>query len=734
MNLDHIHKIHRGFLCFLFVLFSLAGTDIDLLAQQDIWHHVNPLDGRHSNAIASRPDGIIILGTSNDGIYFSYDNGNSWDYPFSGVQYATQYSVTITPKGHFFVGGMFGTGSRSTDNGKSWTNIQVGPENIGYSIGQISYDSKGNLFAYTTQGVLYRSIDDGDTWQSISSSFAPEHITTFSIDSKDRIIVGNHADLMVSTDAGNSWDTASSPFNFGFPDHMGVTSNDEIFVSQYDKGITHSIDGGVSWNKLTNFPFPSVRSIMISRGNIYVIADSMNFGITGVFRSSDNGASWTRFDAHLDNVYTYSIGADSLGGILMSVQPNIEGTNEYACQLIRTTDNGLSWTKLNNGVTIRTVGAMGADSSGVVYAGTQGGEVSRTTDKGANWSETNVKANIYVNSIVSTPSGVVVAARNKGGLIRSTDHGISWSKITNGIQDSVFLRARVNYLGEMFAYSPEGFGAIYHSTDDGESWTTIPASPLVDPGTVIKTNDDRLLGIGGSRIYHSEDNGASWKIFPDTAISGVDVTYMWVSPTDHYYGWANYYHGGMVCSSDKGVTWERMFTFPVFGLNQDGKGNIFVSTDSGIYISKDDGNSWELTKSGLHNSKAGRWMTTDKDGFVYLMTSDYGFGRMFRTTGGGTSDVRPTKSVPRSSIVRSIYPNPSGGSSKIMLQLPTHGVLRISLQDIKGTLLQTICNRYFEAGEQEIAMALSKLLASGEYLLRVEYEGRAELTPLILQK
>jgi photosystem II stability/assembly factor-like uncharacterized protein len=739
MNVDCIHKTYRHFLRFLLALCSLVCTSVDILAQQDIWHHVHPLDGRHTNAIATRPDGIIILGTSNDGIYFSHDDGNTWDYPYSGVQYSSQYSTTITPKGDLFVGGMVGTGSRSTDNGKSWTNIHIGPENMGYSIPQISYDSKGNLFAYTTQGILYRSIDNGDSWQSISSSFTPESVTAFTIDSKDRIIVGNSADVKVSTDAGNSWQTISSPFNFGFPQNMAVTHSNEIFVSQYDKGISHSTDGGVTWNKLTNFPLPSVRSIMISRGNIYVIADSINFGVTGVFRSTDNGISWSRFDDHLENVYTYSIGADSLGGILMSVQPNIQGTNEYDCQLIRTTDDGKSWKKLNNGLTIRSIMAMGSDSSGVVYAGTEGGEVSRTTDKGANWSQTKVRSGIYVNSIVSTPGGVVVAARNKGGLIRSTDHGITWSKITNGIKDSAFIRARINYLGEIFAYSSEGFRATYSSVDNGESWTTIPSLPIVDPGTIVRTQNNRLLGIGGSHIYHSEDNGASWKVFSDSAISKVDVTYIWVSPTDHYYGWANYYHGGMVRSSDKGVTWERMFTFPVYGLNQDGKGNIFVSTDSGIYISKNDGDSWELTKSGLHNSKAGTWMTTDKDGFVYLMTNDYGFGRMFRTTESGTTDVtQRSNSVAQNSIVRSIYPNPSGGTSRILLQLPKHDKLRISLQDSKGAILETIFDGYLEAGEQEIVMTLfqygSSQIASGGYFLRFEYEGRIELTPFILHK
>ena len=56
--------------------------------------------------------------------------------------------------------------------------------------------------------------------------------------------------------------------------------------------------------------------------------------------------------------------------------------------VVRSTDNGVNWTAVNNGLTQRTVYALALNSIGHILAGTYGG-IFRSTDNGENWMEVN---------------------------------------------------------------------------------------------------------------------------------------------------------------------------------------------------------------------------------------------------------------------------------------------------------------------------------------------------------
>ena len=77
---------------------------------------------------------------------------------------------------------------------------------------------------------------------------------------------------------------------------IAINSNDDIFVATYDS-LFRSTNNGKEWIKLNNPSFKSFHDMVINqKGDIYGYCH----GLAEIYRSKDNGESWTNiFDSRL---------------------------------------------------------------------------------------------------------------------------------------------------------------------------------------------------------------------------------------------------------------------------------------------------------------------------------------------------------------------------------------------------------------------------------------------------
>jgi hypothetical protein len=167
--------------------------------------------------------------------------------------------------------------------------------------------------------------------------------------------------------------------------------------------------------------------------------------------------------------------------------------------VLRSSDNGNTWSSANNGITNNLVGAMVVSGKNI-YVGTYGGKVFLSTDDGENWAEISNGIPGSANISALTVSGTNIYAGSGEGVFLSTDNGENWTLVNNGLTNPS-IRGLAATDNAVFAGSYGG--GVYLSTDDGATWTDINTglgNPLI--GSLIVSGTDVIAGT---------DSGGAWR-------------------------------------------------------------------------------------------------------------------------------------------------------------------------------------------------------------------------------
>jgi ligand-binding sensor domain-containing protein len=293
----------------------------------------------------------------------------------------------------------------------------------------------------------------------------------------------------------------------------------------------------------------------------------------GVFLSTDNGTSWTPVNNGL-----WGTGVMSLA---------VSGTNLFAgtdgSSVFRSTNNGNSWTHVNTGLTgvnVPNLLAVGTN----LFAATQKG-VFLSTNNGANWDSVNTGlTNKDVRALAVSDTNLF--AGTTSGVFRSTNNGANWDSVNTGLPviAVIALAAKDTNL-----FAGTGGGGIFRSTDNGATWDSAGLSPHV---VLSFTFIDAALFAGTARgVFWSTDNGANWTP-ADTGLTSTAVGALYVKDSSLFAGTSV----GVFRSMNNGVNWTEVnsgmkaaivTSFAISGSN------LFAGTWGGLFRSSNNGDSWE---------------------------------------------------------------------------------------------------------------------------------------------
>jgi hypothetical protein len=194
----------------------------------------------------------------------------------------------------------------STDQGSTWT--QAASVNGG-GYGKVALSADGNTILHCPGGgsTTYYSTDNGGSWTSTGVTNVQDAypIADYVNTNKFYIYSPNSGQLLVSTNKGVSFTaSASNPGQWGSGRARAVPDNEgHVWVALNGSGLKYTTNNGTSWTTVSNVTYcRAVGFGKAATGATYPAAYIWGTvsGVKGIFRSTDQGASWTRIndDAH----------------------------------------------------------------------------------------------------------------------------------------------------------------------------------------------------------------------------------------------------------------------------------------------------------------------------------------------------------------------------------------------------------------------------------------------------
>ncbi len=297
----------------------------------------------------------------------------------------------------------------------------------------------------------------------------------------------------------------------------------------------------------------------------------------GMFRSTDDGATWTVIQDGL------GYGQTTVTGL------TLVGTKLFASTLagvVRSTDGGNSWSTVTGTGDINDATSSIAAHDSTILVGWAGGII-RSTDGGNTWIWPGTDGPSYsglVWSIVMDSTYSYIGTQN--GVLLSTDRGVTWDSVGNGLPLNKVLSLAV---ADTDLYATSFNNGVYASTDNGKNWTYAANGIVGSDVTSVSGDGSNVYAVfNGDSLYSSTDNGNTWLTDTTLKVPG-EINAVTVIGTTVYVVTG----GGTYASSDSGKTWNTL-DLHAQALVQSGAN--LIAAKSQLYYSTDFGKNWSLAE------------------------------------------------------------------------------------------------------------------------------------------
>jgi len=562
------------------------------------WTHLGLKDSRHISSVIvdpHNPDVVFVaaLGhaygpNTERGVFRSQDGGKTWEKVLykdektgageitfdpnnAHILYAALYETNRTP--YSLTSGGPGSGLyKSSDGGSTWKHLEGNglPKGILGKIGlAVSGADSNRVYAQieAEAGGLYRSDDGGEKWMKINDdhrfSQRAWYFTHVFADPKNVDTVYElNTGLLRSTDGGRTFALLAAPHG----DHHGLwidPTNPQRMINGNDGGATITVDGGKSWTRQDNQPTGEFYHVIAdSRFPYYVYGSQQDLGTVAIASRTDHGV--------IDRTDWYSVAGGEAGYVApYPPDPNIVFAGDYEGTITRfdkrtgQAQEISAWPEVTDGMGAAVLKhrfqwtapiAISPHDPNTLYHGAE--VLFKTTDGGTNW--TAISPDLTRNDKSKQ--------QTSGGPITKDDTGTEY-------YDTIFVIAESPVQKDLIWVGSDD-GLVHLTRDGGKNWSDVTPKQVPEWSRV-------------SQIDPSPFDAA-------TAYLAID-RHQNDDPRPYAYK-----------TNDFGKTWTQITsgipedTF-VRAVREDPKrkGLLFCGTETGVFVSFDDGAQWQSLQLDL---------------------------------------------------------------------------------------------------------------------------------------
>src|SRR5688572_16128408 len=269
-----------------------------------------------------------------------------------------------------------------------------------------------------------------------------------------------------------------------------------VLYAATSSGVFKTTDGGASWTPvnagLAGIPVFSLAIDPKTPATVY----AGTFG-KGVFKSTDAGRYWTPVPGGFgdDTVLSFAIDprdpAAIYAGTTASSSATAGAVFSPASAVIKSSNGGLTWAAANAGLPRAIVTALAIDPSNpaALYAGTSTAGVFKTANGGLTWTPANAgigTSNIShlvvdprnPNVIYAALEGCSAGCSTPAGVFKSTNGGTNWVSASAGLADDLQVIAlAIEPTDTRVLYAATRFNGLFKTTNGGGNWISINPAP-----------------------------------------------------------------------------------------------------------------------------------------------------------------------------------------------------------------------------------------------------------------
>lgn len=221
------------------------------------------------------------------------DAGATWTKQYEDLELeAPLLDIWFRDRNTGYAIGAYGALLETTDGGASWENVSDRMDNEdGYHLNAIVSVKDAGLFVVGEQGVMFRSADWGQTWETLNSPYQGSLFGALGTHQANTLLAyGLRGHLFRSTDFGDTWEAISlntennGPLEFGLSDGS-LLADGSVVVVGHGGTVLKSTDSGQSFSVINRADRLSLAGIAaMDNGNLILV------GQGGVHLASPTGA------------------------------------------------------------------------------------------------------------------------------------------------------------------------------------------------------------------------------------------------------------------------------------------------------------------------------------------------------------------------------------------------------------------------------------------------------------